>query len=524
VPFGTRIDVSLRNALGDTMLFAAACRFPCRSRDTIRVAPGATGRLSFKPRGAGTFVYWGAPIRRGKAALTGDESSQLNGVIVVDSGPTRPDRIITLSTYVHERTSPAGERLIFAFNGKAWPHTERYSYSLGDSVRWRVVNLGPGEHPLHLHGFYFRVERRGDGETDRAIPRAEQPLVVTEEINSLGTFEMVWSPDRPGNWLFHCHKPVHISSERNDDLFDREPDTTHHAMPMADDHALTGMGGLVLGINVRPRGGVASTGVARDASARLRLVAQKVGQTFGKTEMLGYTLQRADSAASKPSGPGPTITLTRGERTQITVVNKLGDPTAVHWHGIELESYYDGVAGWSGEGSRVAPLIAPTDSFVARFTAPRAGTFIYHTHVDDMNQLTAGLYGALIVLEPGEKWNDATDHVFAVGDAPDWTVVNGAPGMEPMQLKAGVPHRLRFLSMTLDSETDVEITAGNGVARWKPIAKDAITLSATQRSSRPAKLHFGPGETYDFEFTPSPGEYQMKVMSATNVLLTIIAR
>lgn len=39
-----------------------------------------------------------------------------------------------------------------------------------------------------------------------------------------------------------------------------------------------------------------------------------------------------------------------------------------------------------------------------------------------------------------------------------------------------------------------------------------------------ARLHFGPGETYDFEFTPTEGEYQMKVMSLTNVLITIRAR
>ena len=36
----------------------------------------------------------------------------------------------------------------------------------------------------------------------------------------------------------------------------------------------------------------------------------------------------------------------------IMVVNHLTEPTAVHWHGIELESYFDGVAGFSGAGAR----------------------------------------------------------------------------------------------------------------------------------------------------------------------------
>jgi hypothetical protein len=41
----------------------------------------------------------------------------------------------------------------------------------------------------------------------------------------------------------------------------------------------------------------------------------------------------------------------------ITVVNRMREPTTVYWHGMELESVCDGVAGWSRTGSRNAPLI-----------------------------------------------------------------------------------------------------------------------------------------------------------------------
>ena len=76
---------------------------------------------------------------------------------------------------------------------------------------------------------------------------------------------------------------------------------------------------------------------------------------------------------------GPTIVVTRAVPVRITVVNTRNVTTSVHWHGIELESYFDGVAGCSGAGAHLAPIIAPHDSFVVRFTPPRAGTFIYHT-------------------------------------------------------------------------------------------------------------------------------------------------
>ena len=52
-------------------------------------------------------------------------------------------------------------RQFSAINGKAWPHTERLRYALGDSVRWRIVNASQEAHPMHLHGFYFRVDSRG---------------------------------------------------------------------------------------------------------------------------------------------------------------------------------------------------------------------------------------------------------------------------------------------------------------------------------------------------------------------------
>jgi hypothetical protein len=44
-----------------------------------------------------------------------------------------------------------------------------------------------------------------------------------------------------------------------------------------------------------------------------------------------------------------------------------------------------------------------------RFTPPRTGTFIYHTHLHD-HQLASGLYGALVVVEAGETFDPAHGH------------------------------------------------------------------------------------------------------------------
>src|SRR5207237_8616216 len=102
-------------------------------------------------------------------------------------------------------------------------------------------------------------------------------------------------------------------------------------------------------------------------------------------------------------------------RGTFTVIHQVGEPAAVHGYGFEDASYYDRVAGWGGVVDRVSPSIAAGQSFVTSFTPPRVGTFIYHTHWHDFHQLTGGLYGPLIVLPPGQKFDPETDKTITIG-------------------------------------------------------------------------------------------------------------
>ena len=223
-------------------------------------------------------------------------------------------------------------------------------------------------------------------------------MVVTERIAGGRTIELTWVPDRAGNWLFHCHDNFHIQTN--------VPLTAASAtMPHGSTHE---MGNLVMGVRVRGR-------VARDATParHLRLIARTDSGSTAEHLAYGYALDDP-AIAPAPRGmlPGPTLILRRGEPVAITVVNELPEPTSVHWHGMELQSYYDGVAGFAGTPDRLAPQIAPRDSFVVRFTPPRAGTFMYHTHVNDIRQQRAGLSGALLVLEPGTSYDPSKDIVL----------------------------------------------------------------------------------------------------------------
>jgi FtsP/CotA-like multicopper oxidase with cupredoxin domain len=259
------------------------------------------------------------------------------------------------------------------------------------------------------------------------------------------TMAMSWAPDRDGHWLFHCHIAFHAIADGA-----RLDPPESHAMMMSSDPG-EHMAGLVLGINVKASSGW--TPATRENTRTLRLFVQEGPKLGRANRTLGYAVEHGmdEPHDSLTHAGGPPLILTRGQPTDITVINLLKEPTAVHWHGLELESYSDGVVGWSGHSGQAAPRIAPADSFTARLTMPRAGTFIYHTHLNDLEQLTAGLYGAIIVREPREPFDPANDHLFlASWDGPEdpaHLLVNGDSTLAAMTWRAGSRHRLRFINI-----------------------------------------------------------------------------
>jgi FtsP/CotA-like multicopper oxidase with cupredoxin domain len=91
--------------------------------------------------------------------------------------------------------------------------------------------------------------------------------------------------------------------------------------------------------------------------------------------------------------PGPTLRASRGDQLHLAVRNDLPQESAVHWHGLRVPNAMDGVP-------RVTQHpIAPGGSFDYRFELRDSGTYWYHPHQASFEQVSRGLYGALIVAE-----------------------------------------------------------------------------------------------------------------------------
>lgn len=101
-----------------------------------------------------------------------------------------------------------------------------------------------------------------------------------------------------------------------------------------------------------------------------------------------YTGKKRHAIAVNGSLPAPTLVFTIGDTALIYVHNNADEPTAVHWHGVQLPDRMDGVPFLTQQP------IPPHTTHIYKFPVVQAGTYWYHSHFSLQEQV--GLYGALI--------------------------------------------------------------------------------------------------------------------------------
>jgi manganese oxidase len=497
IPQATMIHVIVHNLIARDVLIHGMHTRPGKNDDTFKVATGETRDLVFPAGVPGAYYYWATAGGDTLGGRPYKEDSQLYGAFIVDPpGTLQPDRVFMIGTW-RDRHLPQESFDVPVINGKSWPYTERLQYPVGSEIRWLWLNPSGLVHPMHIHGAYFQVVSVGDAEHSDPVPSSRIRDVATNFMAIGGTMTTLWKPERTGRWLFHCHILTHMSPETS--AFHHED--THAGGQHTD--PLKHMAGLVMGITVVPHNGIPVPRKPPKAERKLQLL---IAKDPSNPKKYTYSVLESGHAAQTSGGPGPILVLTRNQPVAIHILNQLDESTSVHWHGIELESYYDGVPGWGGDGPRVSPMIMPGKSFDAVFAPPRAGTFIYHTHMNDLAQLSSGLYGALIVVPEGTRFQPESDKVFLLsrnGKRKDGELLlNGSIAPVPLQLRAGVRYRLRFIDILANNSIVINAIQDGKPVDWIPIAKDGADLPSVQSVATPASFTIAPGETYDFTLIP----------------------
>lgn len=231
----------------------------------------------------------------------------------------------------------------------------------------------------------------------------------------------------------------------------------------------------------------------KDGVKHFTLTAQQVmWQPVKGQKVLAWTLDG--------TVPGPVIRATAGDHIRITIVNQLPEPTAIHWHGLEVPTDNDGVPPIG-----MSP-IKPGQSYTYDFTLndADAGTHWYHSHFDDQKQVGGGMYGGFIVdPRPGSPEYTAMQPITSaqvnafmfVANLGGYYVINGKsfPDTQPIVVKHGQTVHVSLIGadtlamhpMHLHGHT-FNIVAEDGHMLSSPIQKDTLQLA--------------PGETYDITF------------------------
>ncbi len=108
--------------------------------------------------------------------------------------------------------------------------------------------------------------------------------------------------------------------------------------------------------------------------------------------------------------PGPTLWFTEGDYAVIYVENKMDVETSVHWHGLLLPNFFDGVPYLT------TPPIKPGETFKYEYPLIQSGTYWYHSHT--LLQEQSGVYGSIVIEPKEEQLEYDKDLVLVLSD---WT-------------------------------------------------------------------------------------------------------
>lgn len=143
--------------------------------------------------------------------------------------------------------------------------------------------------------------------------------------------------------------------------------------------------------------------------------------------------------------PGPTIRVDEGDKLKLVVTNETTQPTAIHWHGVIVPNSMDGVPFIT----QAAPIM-PGEVFNYEFTARNAGSHMYHSHYNAVEQVTKGMLGAFII-NPKDTSREPVvqgDYTIILNDTTLGFTLNGKsfPYTQPIVAKLGDKIRVRYMN------------------------------------------------------------------------------
>lgn len=125
-------------------------------------------------------------------------------------------------------------------------------------------------------------------------------------------------------------------------------------------------------------------------------------------ETVNFTGKDVQAMTINGGIPGPNLEFNEGEFAIINVTNKMDVETSIHWHGLILPNFFDGVPYLN------TPPIQPGETFQYAFALKQAGTYWYHSHTGLQEQ--RGVYGSIQINPKESSLDYDKDFVLVLSD------------------------------------------------------------------------------------------------------------
>jgi FtsP/CotA-like multicopper oxidase with cupredoxin domain len=97
-------------------------------------------------------------------------------------------------------------RYVWSMDNKVFSESDKIPVKKGEILRITLYNNSMMRHPMHLHGFDFRVINK-NGEYS--------PLKNVLDIMPMETNVIEFEANTEGDWFFHCHILYHMMGGMN---------------------------------------------------------------------------------------------------------------------------------------------------------------------------------------------------------------------------------------------------------------------------------------------------------------------
>ena len=183
------------------------------------IKPGKTFVYEFQLTKSGTFMYHPHADEMVQMAMG------MMGFFVVhpkDPAFRRVDRdfVFLLNAYDIEpgayvpKVNTMLDFNLWTWNSRAFPGIDPFVVGKGDKVRIRFGNLTMTNHPIHMHGYEFKVSCTDGGWVPEAAAWPE--VTIDCAVGQMRAFDFV--ADHAGDWAIHCHKSHHTMNAMGHDV------------------------------------------------------------------------------------------------------------------------------------------------------------------------------------------------------------------------------------------------------------------------------------------------------------------